>query len=84
MATITLQFKDTKTGVDVAVDPTAFKRIKRKDHKLSRAEELAVRMFVAIRMAEGVLHENELGGPADEVVPVRGKACCGGACDCEQ
>jgi len=85
MPTITLQFKDSKAGVDLSLDATAFRRIKKPSHKLSPAEELAVRMFVAVRQAEGLLRENELGGPPDdEVFPFRGKACCGGSCDCEK
>ena len=87
MATITLQFKDSKAGVDISVDPTAFKRVKRKTYKMSPAEELAVRMFIVLRQAEGLMRENELGGPPDEFVdariPARGKACCGGSCDCK-
>ncbi len=84
MAKITLQFKDTKAGVDISLDAASFKRIKKSSHKLSPAEELAVRLFVAVRQAEGLMRENELGGPPDdEVVPLRGKACCGGSCDCK-
>lgn len=82
MAKITLQFKDTKNGVDVELDAASFKRIKKSNHKITRAEELAVRTFVLFKDAEAVARQNELGGPLDEVVPVRGKACCGGACDC--
>lgn len=83
MPKITLQFKDTKAGVDVELDAATFRRVKKPTHKITRAEELAVRMFILFRDAEAVARQNELGGPLDEVVPVRGKACCGGACDCE-
>jgi hypothetical protein len=84
MAKITLQFKDTKSGVDISLDAASFKRIKKSSHKLSPAEELAVRMFIVLRQAEGLMRENDLGGPPDdEVVPVRGKACCDGACGCK-
>ena len=76
MAKITLQFKDTKSGVDISLDAASFKRIKKSSHKLSPAEELAVRLFVAVRQAEGLMKENELGGPPD--------GCCGGSCDCEK
>jgi hypothetical protein len=87
MAKITLQFKDTKSGVDISLDAASFKRIKKSSHKLSPAEELAVRMFIVLRQAEGLMRENDLGGPPDtidECLPVRGKACCGGSCDCEK
>lgn len=74
MPKITITFKDTKTGVDVSVDPTAFKRVKREGYEPSRAEELAIRVFCLMKQAELA------ASLADEVVPVRGKACCG---DCE-
>jgi len=83
MAKITLQFKDTKNGVDVELDAAAFKRLKKPNHKITRAEELAVRTFVLFKDAEAVARENELGGPLDDAaVPARGKACSCGPCDC--
>ena len=56
MASISINFKDTKSGVSIRLDPpAAYKRVCRTGHKLSKAEELAARVFVTLQQTMDLL-----------------------------
>lgn len=70
MATINIEFKDTKTGVDVRIKEVAALKRAVKADKYTPAQEHALRIFHAIKTANEILAAYD--GP-----------CCGGKCDCK-
>lgn len=60
MATIHIQFKDTKTGVDVRIkEAAALRKLVKAGKPASPAQEHAVRVFAALNRANDILKQCE-------------------------
>lgn len=60
MPTIHIQFKDTKTGVDVRIkEAAALKKLLKSGKPASPAQEHAVRIFAALNKANDIIKQIE-------------------------